>query len=57
MTPDKREAIEAAGFRVTTVGEFLGLSDAEREEIERRVEASAKETAAATADIHARRSS
>ncbi|MBA3313365.1 MAG: helix-turn-helix domain-containing protein [Planctomycetota bacterium] len=39
MDPKKRAALEAAGYRFTTVQEFLGLSDAESELIELRVRA------------------
>lgn len=37
MTDDERSAIEAAGFRVTTIKELLGLTDEEVEIIEERV--------------------
>ena len=37
MNPVKRAALEAAGFRVGTVQEFLGLSDAESKLVELRV--------------------
>lgn len=38
MDSEKRAALEAAGFRVSTVTEFLGLSPEEELEVERRVE-------------------
>ncbi len=37
MNPKKRAALEAAGFRVGTVQQFLGLSDAESKLVELRV--------------------
>jgi transcriptional regulator with XRE-family HTH domain len=37
MDPKKRAAVEAAGHRVVTVQEFLGLSDAEAELVELRL--------------------
>ncbi len=37
MTPKRKKALEAAGFKVTTVQEFLGLSDAEMRVVEIRV--------------------
>jgi predicted XRE-type DNA-binding protein len=37
MNKAKREALEAAGFRVGDYGDFLGLTDAERELVELRV--------------------
>jgi len=37
MNPEKRAALEAAGFRVGTVKEFLGLTDAESKLVELRV--------------------
>jgi DNA-binding XRE family transcriptional regulator len=37
MNRAKREALEAAGFRVGDYGDFLGLSDAERQIVELRV--------------------
>jgi predicted XRE-type DNA-binding protein len=37
MTSQRKKALEAAGFKVGTVQEFLGLSDAEMQVIEIRV--------------------
>jgi DNA-directed RNA polymerase sigma subunit (sigma70/sigma32) len=37
MNKAKREALEAAGFKVGDYGDFLGLTDAERQIIELRV--------------------
>ncbi len=37
MTSQRKKALEAAGFKVGTVQEFLGLSDAEMHVIEIRV--------------------
>ncbi len=37
MDAAKREALEAAGFRVGDAGDFLGLSDTERQIVELRV--------------------
>ena len=39
MDKKKRAALEAAGYRFTTVKEFLGLSEAEAELVELRVRA------------------
>jgi DNA-binding XRE family transcriptional regulator len=38
MNKAKREALEAAGFRVGDYGDFLGLTDAERQLVELRVQ-------------------
>lgn len=37
MTPEKREAIESAGFKVTTVKEFLELTEEEDRAIEENI--------------------
>lgn len=39
MTPDEKVTLDAAGWRVATVKEFLGLTDDEMAEVERRVAA------------------
>jgi len=39
MSPEKRASIEAAGFIVTTVDEFLGLTPEESAEVDRRARA------------------
>ncbi len=37
MNPAKRARLEAKGWKVSTVEEFLGLTEAEQREVERRL--------------------